>query len=676
MARGVHIKDHWSEQRLFDQRALVAGAAIVLLTLGLLGRLFLLQVIRHDYYAELSQGNRVRTEPIPAARGLILDRHGEVVAGNQPAYQLELVPEEVPNVQAALDGLVKLDLIRAEDVDELKKTIRSRRAFDSVPVRLRMSDEDVARFAVRRFEFQGLDIKTRQTRSYPNADLAVHALGYVGAISEADLARIDRAAYSGTALIGKQGVESAYETRLHGFNGAREILVNAQGRSVEKQGAFIPELHTHAPTAGEDIILAMDLKVQRTAEEAFAGKRGALVAIDPNNGDVLAMTSRPGFDPNLFGRGITRAEYGALKDDIDTPLLDRAMRGVYPPGSTVKPVLALAGLAYHLVDPDQTHFCAGQFHLPGSAHLYRESIKYGRHGNVNLVEAIAKSCDVYFYSLADVIGVDRIATFLAPFGFGQQTGLDISGELKGILPSREWKASYFKRPADKMWFPGETVNFGIGQGYLNVTPLQMAHYASVLASSGKVWKPRLVRGFRDSLTGKLQALPPVREPDIGLATAQEWDRVHAGMLGAVTHGTAAYAVGRNLAYPVAGKTGTAQVFSVGQNERYNEKTVSERLRDHAWFICFAPADRPRIAVAVIVENGGWGSTGAGPIARKVLDAYLLGDDGKLKPDDKIGTSMLPTAQPVELKPAPNPQTQPIPDQKRATSTEESTRRTG
>src|ERR1700730_11835301 len=567
MARGVHIKDHWSEQRLFDQRAIVAGAIIILLTLGLLGRLFLLQVIRHDYYADLSQGNRVRTEPIPAARGLILDRQGEVVAGNQPAYQLELVPEEVPNLKAALDGLVQLDLIRAEDVEELKKTIRSRRAFDSVPVRLRMSDEDVARFAVRRFEFPGLDIRTRQTRSYPNGDMAVHALGYVGAISEADLAHIDRAAYSGTFLLGQQGVESAYETKLHGVNGSRELLVNAQGRSVDKQGAFIPTLNTHAPTAGD----------------ALAGRRGALVAIDPNNGDVIAMTSRPGFDPNMFGRGITRAEYGSLKDDIDTPLLDRAMRGVYPPGSTVKPVIALAGLAYHLVDPDQTRFCAGQFHLPGSAHLYREG-KGGHHGWMNLVEAIAKSCDVYFYGLADTIGVDRIAAFMSPFGFARTTGLDISGELKGLLPTREWKASYLKRPADKMWFPGETVNFGIGQGYLNVTPLQMAHYVSVLASRGKVWKPRLVTGFRDALSGKLEPLAPVREPDVTLATPEEWSRIYAGMVGAVTHGTAARAVGHNAAYPIAGKTGTAQVFSVGQNEKYNEKTVSERLRDHSWFI--------------------------------------------------------------------------------------------
>ncbi|HEV7442451.1 MAG TPA: penicillin-binding protein 2 [Steroidobacteraceae bacterium] len=658
MARGVHIKDHWSEQRLFDQRAIVAGAIIILFTLGLLGRLFLLQVIRHDYYADLSQGNRVRTEPIPAARGLILDRQGEVVAGNQPAYQLELVPEEVPNLKAALDGLVQLDLIRAEDVDELKKTIRSRRAFDSVPVRLRMSDEDVGKFAVRRFEFQGVDIRTRQTRSYPNGDMGVHALGYVGAISEADLAHIDRAAYSGTFLIGKQGVESAFETKLHGVNGSRELLVNAQGRSVDKQGAFIPTLNTHAPTAGDDIVLAMDLKVQRAAEDALAGRRGAVVAIDPNNGDVIAMTSRPGFDPNMFGRGITRAEYGALKDSIDTPLLDRAMRGVYPPGSTVKPVIALAGLAYHLVDPDQTRFCAGQFHLPGSAHLYREG-KGGHHGWMNLVEAIAKSCDVYFYSLADTIGVDRIAAFMSPFGFGRTTGLDISGELKGLLPTREWKASYFKRPADKMWFPGETVNFGIGQGYLNVTPLQMAHYVSVLASRGKVWKPRLVTGFRDALSGKLEPLAPVREPDVTLATPEEWGRIYAGMVGAVTHGTAAGAVGKNAAYPIAGKTGTAQVFSVGQNEKYNEKTVSERLRDHSWFIAFAPADQPRIALAVIVENGGWGASAAAPIARKVLDAYLLGDDGKLKPSGAIGRSILPTTKPVE------PPQAPVPGQKRA-----------
>src|SRR5579863_3076714 len=557
MAGGVRIKDHWSEQRLFDQRALLAGACIALLTIGLLTRLFLLQVLRHDYYTQLSQGNRVRTEPIPAARGLILDRNGELIAGNQPAYQLEMVPEEVPNLDSELKGLVMLDLVRPEDVDELKRTIRSRRVFDSVPVRLRMSDEDVARFAVRRFEFPGLDIRTRQTRSYPNGDLAVHALGYVGAISEQDLQHIDRAAYAGTTLIGKLGIENAYEPKLHGVNGFREILVNAQGRSVEKQGAFVPDLRTHAPTAGEDIFLAMDLKVQRAAEEALAGRRGAIVAIDPNNGDIIAMTSRPGFDPNFFGRGITTAEYGSLQEDIDRPLFDRAMRGVYPPGSTVKPVIALAGLAHHLVDPEQRRFCAGMFHLPGSSHMYREG-KGGHHGYVDLVDAIARSCDVYFYGLADIIGVDRIAAFMAPFGFGSPTGIDIGGEKPGLLPTRAWKAKAFARPGDQVWFPGETVNFGIGQGYLNVTPLQMAHYASILASRGKVWKPRLVTAFRDSLSGQVQRLPPVRESDITLATTDEWKIVTDGMIGATTRGTAA-AIGHNAAYSIGGKTGTAQV---------------------------------------------------------------------------------------------------------------------
>jgi penicillin-binding protein 2 len=472
------------------------------------------------------------------------------------------------------------------------------------------------------------------------------------------LERIDRAAYSGTTLIGKLGVESAYETKLHGTNGFREILVNAQGRSVEKQGAFIPNLRTHAPTAGQDIVLAIDINVQRTAEEALAGRRGAVVAIDPNNGDVIAMTSRPGFDPNLFGRGITTAEYGVLQADIDRPLFDRALRGVYPPGSTVKPVIALAALAHHLVDPEQRRFCPGVFHLPGSAHLYREG-KGGHHGFVNLVDAIARSCDVYFYALADVIGVDRIASFMDPFGFGRPTGIDIGGEKSGLLPTRAWKVKAFHRPGDQVWFPGETVNFGIGQGYLNVTPLQMAHYVSVLASRGRVWKPRLVTGFRDS-AGKIQPLAPTPEPDITSATPDEWQIIMEGMIGATTRGTAA-AIGAHAPYSIGGKTGTAQVFSVGQNEKYNEKTVSERLRDHSWFIAFAPADAPRIALAVLVENGGWGASAAAPIARKVMDSYLLGPDGKLKPAESA--SGAPATPPA---PAPEGPSIPPPDQKRAT----------
>jgi penicillin-binding protein 2 len=625
----VRIKDHWREQRLFDQRALVCAGVIGLATVALIVRLFLLQVTRHDYYAELSQGNRVRTEPIPAARGLILDRHGQLIAGSQPAYQLELVPEEVPDIDTTLDGLVGLNLIRAEDVDEIERTIDSSRTFDSVPIRLRMSDEDVARFAVHRFEFRGVDIKTRQTRWYPNGELAVHALGYVGAISEQDLKHIDRSAYAGTSLIGKLGVESAFERQLHGVNGSREVLVNAQGRSVERQGAFVPKLHSKAPVAGDDLQLSIDLKIQRVAEAALAGHRGAVVALDPNNGDVLALVSLPGFDPTLFGQGITAAEYRALAEDIDKPLFNRALRGTYPPGSTVKPAIALAALTYHVVDPQAHRFCAGSFHLPGSSFIYRE-YHNEHHGSVDLDDAIARSCDVYFYGLANEIGVDRISTFLAKLGFGAPTGIDISGEKAGILPSREWKEKTFARPVDRVWFPGETVSFGIGQGYLTVTPIELAHYASIVAARGKIWRPRLVTAYRDPLSGELHRVAPISDGEVQGVAADDWQRVIHGMIGVTQRGTAA-AIGAHAPYVFGGKTGTAQVFTVARTDKYNASKINERLRDHSWFIAFAPADAPRIALAVLEENGGAGASAAAPIARKVLDAYLLDAEGKVKP---------------------------------------------
>src|SRR5215472_8030599 len=576
----VRIKDHWREQRLFDQRALVCAAVIGLATLALIARLFVLQVARHDYYAELSQGNRVRTEPIPAARGLILDRHGEVIAGSRPAYQLELVPEEVPDIDKTLADLVQLNLIRAEDVHEIERTIDSSRTFDSVPIRLHLSDEDVARFAVHRFEFPGLDIKTRQTRWYPNGELAVHALGYVGAISEQDLKHIDRSAYAGTSLIGKLGVESAFERQLHGLNGSREVLVNAQGRSVERQGAFVPKLHTKAPTAGDDLLLAIDLNVQRVAESALTGHRGAVVALDPNNGDVLALVSLPGFDPTLFARGITAAEYRSLADDIDRPLFNRALRGTYPPGSTVKPAIALTALTYHVVDPQAHRFCAGSFHLPGSSFIYRE-YHNEHHGAVDLDDAIARSCDVYFYGLANEIGVDRISSFLARLCFGKPTGIDISGEKAGILPSREWKEKTFARPVDRVWFPGETVSFGIGQGYLTVTPIELAHYASIVATRGKIWRPRLVTAYRDPGTGELHRIAPISDGEVQGVAAEDWQRVVHGMIGVTQRGTAA-AIGLHAPYVFGGKTGTAQVFTVARTDKYNASKIDERLRDHSW----------------------------------------------------------------------------------------------
>ncbi len=616
----MRIKDQWNEQRIYSSRTFAALLIIGLLSLTLLGKLAYLQIIRHDYYLELSQGNRVRQDPIPASRGLILDRRGRVLVDNEPAFQLELIPEQTPNLPGTLQRLAALGLLDREDIDPLKRSIRSRRGFDSVPVRLRLSDEEIGRFAVHRFEFQGVELRARQTRHYPYGELGVHALGYVAAVSEDELDRIDKPGYAGTTLIGKLGVESAYETQLHGLNGYQQILVNAQGRSVKFQGAFQPNLRAAAPVAGKDLVLALDLPTQQAAEAALGDQRGAVVALDPTNGDVLALVSHPGFDPSVFGRGLTRSEYSLLTGNEDKPLLNRALRGAYPSGSTIKPVMALAGLNYQIVDPERREFCNGAFHLPGSRHLYREG-KGGKHGAVSLVDAVARSCDVYFYSLAAQLGVERIAAFAAQFGIGSLTGIDISGEKPGLLPTPGWKKQAFKRPQDQIWFPGETVNFGVGQGYLLVTPLQLAHMVALLAERGQSFQPRVVMGTRDVRGAVIRAAPVATAGAKGISDAN-WALVLRGMIGATTYGTAA-AIGKGARYTIAGKTGTAQVYTVAQNARYNEKTVAERLRDHAWFIAFAPAEAPRIAICVLVENGGFGASAAAPIARRVMDAYLL-----------------------------------------------------
>ncbi len=624
MSQRVRIKDLWAEQRIFVGRSLFGMTLVFMLCLVLAGQLVWLQIFRHDYFLEQAQGNRVRRDPIPASRGLILDRHGTIMVDNQPTYQLELIREQTPNLEDTLARLKSLDLLNGEQLDQARRAIKARRSFDSVPIRLNLSDEEIGRFAVHRHEFQGVDLRTRETRHYPYGELGVHAFGYVAAINEEELKKIDRASYAGTTLMGKLGVEAAFEDELHGRNGYSEILVNAQGRSVERQGAYRPNLKSEAPVAGRDLLLSIDLPAQRAAEEGLGDRRGAVVALDPNTGDVLALASRPGFDPATFGRGLTRAEYATLTENLDKPLLNRALRGTYPSGSTIKPAMALAGLHYGVVDPEQREFCAGSFHLPRSAHLYREG-KGGKHGAVNLVDAIAVSCDVYFYSLAATLGVDRIASFLAPFGLGQLTGIDISGERPGLLPTPEWKKKTFRRPADQVWFPGETVNLGVGQGYLQVTPLQVAQMTSVLANRGHSFRPRLVAGVRDN-DGKVMRLPPVPGHDVAAVTPEQWAIVLQGMIGATTRGTAV-AIGRASSYPIAGKTGTAQVFTVSQSEKVSAKIENERLRDHSWFIAFAPADKPRIAVAVLVENAGFGASFAAPIAKRVMDAYLQLDTG-------------------------------------------------
>jgi penicillin-binding protein 2 len=630
--RSARIKNYYAENRLFLVRGIVAGVVAAVLLLAVAGRLFYLQVIKYDYYSTLSQGNRIRNEPIPPSRGLILDRHGVVLAENQPAFNLELVREQVGDakaVDATLAQLVRIGVLRGDEVGGVRRTIFSHKVYESVPVKIQMNEEEMARFAIHRFEFQGVDIRARLARHYPFNEMGVHAIGYVSAINEEDLKKIDSAEYAGTSLIGKLGVEAAYEAQLHGQPGFREILVNAAGRPVERQGEYAPQLNTRAPIAGDDLILGMDARVQKVAEDALTGKRGSVVALDPKTGDIIALASTPGFDPNAFVRGLTVAEYSALSNNIDIPLLNRALRGAYPPGSTVKPLYALAAQKYNILTPQQEEFCGGFFQLPGSSNKYRDDKK---HGNLNMREAISYSCDVYFFRVAQRLGINRMDEFMKTFGYGSLTGIDIPGEKPGLYASPEWKRHAFKRAADQVWFPGETVSMGIGQGPITVTPLQQAHFAAEIAERGRIVAvPRMVAAIRAAGSSDIVLRATQFDKPIDIATPEQWDVIFDGMQGAVTlpGGTATASLVKPLRYKLAGKTGTAQVFTIKQTESTKStrgKLVDERRRDHAWFIAFAPVDDPKIAIAVLVENGGFGGSTSAPIAQKVLDAYLLGPD--------------------------------------------------
>jgi penicillin-binding protein 2 len=641
MARNSRLKDHYAEQRLFGRRVVAASVVIMLLLGALFARLFYLQVVRYDYFSELSQGNRIRIEPIPPPRGLILDRNGEPLALNRPAYQLELTREQTPDVDDTLQRLVALELLPAEDLPRTRRTIMARRAFDAVPIRLQLTEQQLARFAVHRPDFPGVEIRPRLTRLYPFQGVGVHALGYVGAISEQDQDRIDMSAYAGTTLIGKLGIERNYEEVLHGETGYQQLLVNAQGRRVDRVGIKTPDLQRKEPVAGDDLILTIDHRLQKAAEEALGTQRAAVVAIDPANGDILAFVSTPTFDPNGFARGLTVPEYRVLADSPDKPLIDRALRGVYPPGSTIKPLVALAALEFGVVEPEETRYCRGVWQFPNSSHKYRDW-KKGGHGTVDMHKAIAQSCDTYFYDISDLIGIDRMHEFLSRFGMGEKTGIDLLGERSGLVPSRDWKKKAFKKRELQVWFPGETVIAGIGQGYMLASPLQLAHIAATVGMRGQRFQPRLVRAVRDSSTGAVAVLPPTPLPTVQVRDPALWDVVIDGMVGVMSPGGTAYRSQAGAPYQMAGKTGTAQVFTVGQNEKYRESEVAERLRDHALFIAFAPAEAPKLAIAVLVENGRSGSGTAAPIARKVFDVYLA-------PPEAEATA--PAAAPATVPPA-------------------------
>jgi len=615
MASTVRLKDHWAEQRLFLRRAIASGIIVVGLTSIVVGRLTQLQVLDYEYFSAQSQGNRIRVQPLPPTRGLIFDRNGAVLAENLPSYQLELTPEQVPDTRETLDRLARFNLIAAEDIDGLRALIRTHRSFDAIPIRQRLSDADVAKFAIERPRFPGVEIRARLVRNYPYGKAVAHALGYVGGINVEDMNSIDQSNYLGTALIGKVSVERNYESDLHGQVGHANVLANARGRIMQT-------LDDEPSVPGQDLILTLDIESQIAAHESLSGRRGAVVAIDPRNGEILVFASAPAFDPNAISIGMSRKEYRTLQDDPDLPLFNRALRGSYPPGSTVKPILALAGLSYDVIDPDKKVFCGGHYRLPGSTHRYRDWKPAG-HGQMTLHDSIEQSCDVYFYSLARELGIDRMEVFLKKFGLGNRTGIDIAGEKPGLVPSREWKRQAFSNRADQVWFPGETVITGIGQGYMLVTPLQLAHATATIANRGIRYRPTLLRAFADSVTDTAEFLEPEPLEPVGAINDDQWERVISAM-NAVMQGRrgTARATGAGAPFTMAGKTGTAQVFSVAQDEEYNEEEISERMRDHALFIAFAPLEDPQIAVAVIVENGEHGSSTAAPIGRKVIDTYL------------------------------------------------------
>jgi penicillin-binding protein 2 len=624
------IKDHHREKRLFAGRLLIASIACAFLVGLVVARLVQLQIVDYEHFAERSKGNRVRIEPLPPNRGLIFDRKGRVLAENLPAYQLELIPEQVPHVEETLERLAGLELIKREDIPRFVEMSRSGPRFKAVTLRFRLSDNEISHFAVQRPRFPGVDFRPRLVRHYPHGALAAHAVGYVGALSTDDLARVDPADYAGTAHTGKTGVEYYNEEQLHGSTGFRQIVTNARGRQVPagSRGLAQTLLESDVPEPGGNLHLSLDLDLQRAATEGLEGRRGSVVAIDPGNGEILALVSSPSFDPNAFALGMSTSEYNALRLNQDQPLFNRAVRGSYPPGSTIKPMLALAALETGATNLTRRTFCRGFYTLPGSTHRYRDWRPQG-HGEVDLHDAITQSCDVYFYEISREIGIEAMHHYLDQFGLGQRTGIDMLGEAPGLVPSREWKRQAFSDRANQVWFPGETVIASIGQGYMLATPLQLAHATATLAMRGERYRPHLVAAYEDPISGGRDLVRPEALPRVAIENEFYWDSVLAAMNAVMQSETGtARATGLGAPYAMAGKSGTAQVFSVAQEDEYDEEEVAERLRDHALFIAFAPLEEPRIAVAVIVENGQSGSRVAAPIARRLMDEYLGfgGDD--------------------------------------------------
>lgn len=607
MSSRFTLKDHFRESRLINGRLLVAALISILVFSVVIVRLVVLQVFEYEHFDSLSNRNRVDIEPLPPQRGLIYDRNGVLIAENIPTFSLEMVPEKVADVEATLNELSKLLALTEEDIADFQDRLKRHRRFQQVVIRQRLTEAEVARFSANRYRFPGVDIQGRLIRHYPQGNLFAHAVGYVGRINERELQIIDQQDYKGTLQIGKTGVEKEYEELLHGEVGYRQVETNVQGRIVR-------ELMSVSSHSGDDLFLNLDINLQRVASESLTDFNGSVVAMDPRSGGVLALVSKPDFDPNLFVSGISSKDYAELRDSPERPLYDRALRGSYPPGSTLKPFVALAGLELGVVTEHSKTYCPGWYTLPGHDHRYR-CWKHHGHGMMDMNDAVAQSCDVYFYDLAHTLGIDRLHQFLDLFGFGHETGIDIPSESSGLSPSREWK----RASRNQAWFPGETLISGIGQGFNQTTPIQLAHATSTLAMRGVMQEPQVVRASRKAGQSEMELRGSERINSLPMQDSQHWEAVVDSMVEVIhgERGTARH-VGKDMPFKVAGKTGTAQVFGIAQDEKYDAETLERKLHDHALFIAFAPADKPEFVVAVVVENGGSGSKTAAPIARKMM----------------------------------------------------------
>jgi penicillin-binding protein 2 len=612
----AELKNYQGELRAFQLRLGFAGFAVLAAFGLLLARFVWLQVLQHDAYRAKAEENRIAVVPVAPSRGLILDRNGEVLARNYLAYTLEIFPSQVQNLEATIAELAEYVDIQPRDRARFRKLLQETRNAESLPIRTRLSDEEVARIAANRWRFTGVDIRARLFRQYPHGDVASHVLGYIGRVTTGDQERLqelgDVANYRGTDYLGKAGIEASYEEELHGTTGFERVEIDAAGRGIRT-------LSRTASQPGNNIALTLDARLQEVAERAFGERRGALVAIEPATGGVLAFVSMPAYDPNLFVDGIDPSSWDALNNSPDLPLNNRAIAGVYPPGSTFKPFMALAALELGKRTPRTTINDPGYFVF--GDRRFRDS-KPGGNGIVDLYKSIVVSSDTYYYMLANDMGIDAIAGFMKRFGFGARTGIDLEGEATGILPSPEWKIARFKRPEQQKWYAGETISVGIGQGYNAYTPAQLAQAMATLANNGAMYRPRLVSYVDNARTGERRTLEPQLVRQLALKP-EHVEFVKRAMAGVTKEGTSARAFA-GAQYSSGGKTGTAQVVALKQNEKYDETKVAERLRDHSLYIAFAPVENPRIALAVVVENGGFGARAAAPIARTVLDYFLLG----------------------------------------------------